>query len=85
MRIIRDYSYIIDNINNKTSYKMKKIMFLLAVFILSACSEDFLRLYPETSVNESIFYKSQEDFILLANGCYTPMRDYLKHHYWMMA
>jgi hypothetical protein len=69
----------------KHHIKMKNIMFLLAVFILSACSEDFLRLYPKTSANESIFYQSQEDFILLVNGCYTPMKDYLKKDMWMMS
>lgn len=65
---------------------MKKIIYtLLVLSILSACSDEFLELYPETSLNEGNFYKSEKELILLANGCYVPMRDYEKNTHWIMA
>jgi tetratricopeptide (TPR) repeat protein len=64
---------------------MKKIYYLLLVCVFSACSNDFLELYPETTLNEDNFYNSENEFILLANGCYTPMRDYEKDFHWIMA
>lgn len=64
---------------------MKKIMLLLVICVVSACSDDFLELYPEATLNEGNFYQTESEFILLANGCYVPMRDYEKDHHWVMA
>ena len=66
-------------------YTMKNIIFLLILFIVSACSNNFLELYPETSLNEGNFYKTGDEYILLANGCYVPMRDYEKSFHWLLA
>lgn len=49
------------------------------------CSDSFLELYPESTLNEGNFYKSETEFILLANGCYVPMRDYEKNDHWVLA
>lgn len=64
---------------------MKKILYILSLFLITACSEDFLTLYPESTLNEGNFYQSEEEIILLANGCYVPMRDYEKNIHWVLA
>ncbi|WP_353718802.1 RagB/SusD family nutrient uptake outer membrane protein [Dyadobacter sp. 676] len=64
---------------------MKKLLILLIAGISSSCDNDFLRLYPETTLNESNFYKSETEFILLANGCYVPLRNLEKVDHWVMA
>lgn len=64
---------------------MKKIIYILAFLALPACSDDFLELYPKNTLNESNFYQSEKEFILLANGCYVPMRNYEKVEHWVMA
>lgn len=71
-------------LTKKNDIIMKKIMFLLAVYILSACSDNFLEIYPETSLNESNFYQTEEQYITLVNGCYVPMQEYYKQ-YWAIA
>lgn len=64
---------------------MKKYIIVLLSFIISSCSNDFLELFPETTLNEGNFYKTQEEYILLANGCYVPMRDYEKELHWVIT
>ena len=64
---------------------MKKIIYLLFVLILSGCSGDFLENFPQTSVNESGFYQSEVEYILLANGCYVSLRDFGKADFWVVA
>lgn len=64
---------------------MRIILILLLPLLLSACSERFLELYPENSLNEGNFYKSDVEITLLVNGCYIPMRDYEKNWHWILA
>lgn len=64
---------------------MKKLFYLLIVLVFPACSDSFLELYPETSLNEGNFYQSESEFILLVNGCYVPMRNYEKNLHWVLA
>lgn len=64
---------------------MKKIKYLLALCILWGCSDSFLELYPESTLNEGNFYQSETEFILLANGCYVPIRNYEKNDHWVLA
>ena len=66
---------------------MKKIFFGSIIFIfysLCACS-DFLELYPVTSLNEGNFFRTENELILLANGCYVPMRNNTKVTKWIVA
>lgn len=58
---------------------------LLILPVFTSCSHDFLELYPETTLNEGNFYSSEEEYILLANGCYVPMRNYEKVDHWVIA
>lgn len=53
--------------------KIFSICFLLCI-ILSSCV-DFLELYPVTTLNENNFYNTENELILLANGCYVPLRN----------
>lgn len=64
---------------------MRIIFILLLPLMLGACSERFLELYPEHSLNEGNFYKSDVELTLLVNGCYVPMRDYEKSWHWTVA
>jgi len=64
---------------------MKKLLYIFCIVAISSCSEDFLELFPETTLNEGNFYQSQEEYILLANGCYVPMRNYEKDLHWVLA
>ncbi len=64
---------------------MRFIFLLILPLLLGACSERFLELYPENSLNEGNFYKSDVELTLLVNGCYTPMRDYEKNWHWILA
>lgn len=64
---------------------MRKLIVLLTGLVVTGCSNEFLELYPETSLNEGNFYQSESEFILLANGCYVPMRDYEKNLHWVLA
>ncbi len=64
---------------------MKNIFLLLGLLLLSSCSNSFLEIYPETSLNEGNFYKSEKEYILLANGCYIPMRNYYKESGWIIG
>jgi hypothetical protein len=64
---------------------MKNMIYFFFIFILASCSKKFLEIYPETSLNEGNFYKTESDFIDLANGCYVPMRDNEKNNHWVIA
>lgn len=65
--------------------KLKYIALSLLVILTSSCSKDFLDLYPETSLNEENFYKSDNDFIQLVNGCYIPLRNNEKSTHWNVS
>ena len=64
---------------------MKKLIYIAGLFLLSSCSNDFLDIYPKTSLSEGTFYQSETEYILLANGCYVPMQNYEKVEHWVMA
>lgn len=64
---------------------MNKIICIALVFLLSSCSESFLNLYPETTLNEGNFYKSETEYILLANGCYVSLRNAEKNTHWVLT
>ncbi len=64
---------------------MKRIIIAGLVFGLYSCSGDFLNIYPETSLNEGNFYKSDEEIVTLVNGCYTALRDLEKSTHWIIS
>lgn len=65
---------------------MKNLIILIfALIILSGCKDNFLELYPKATLSEGSFYQTEVELILLANGCYVPMRDYEKNQHWILA
>jgi len=64
--------------------KFKYTLFI-ATLVLSSCSNDFLELYPETSLNENIYYQSDDEFVLLVNASYIPLRDLGKNDHWRIS
>ena len=64
---------------------IKIIYCFFLVFILSACSNDFLEIYPDTDLSEGNYYKTESDFVELANGMYLPMRGYTNNDSWVIA
>jgi len=63
---------------------MKLIKYMAFVFFATSCSNSFLELYPETTLNEGNFYQSETEYVLLVNGCYVPLRNQ-KNTYWVIA
>jgi hypothetical protein len=56
---------------------MKKIILSIAIaviFSLASCSDDFLELYPETSVTSNTFYKTPAHFEQALMGAYNRVR-----------
>jgi len=64
---------------------MKKLLYIVFLFVISSCSHDFLEIYPDTTLSEGNFYQTQEEFILLANGCYIPLREIEKNTHWVIS
>ncbi|WP_080054208.1 RagB/SusD family nutrient uptake outer membrane protein [Spirosoma aerolatum] len=64
---------------------MRHLICGFLLLVLTGCSNSFLELYPKTTLNEGNFYQSEVEYILLANGCYVPIRDYEKNIHWVMA
>lgn len=64
---------------------MKNLSWLFLTIVLVSCKKEFLTIYPENALNEGNFYKSEKEYILLANGCYLGMRNYEKEQHWVMA
>jgi len=53
---------------------MKKLATILAILIMSSCSEDFLDLVPESSITTGNFYKTEDHFNQALAGAYASMR-----------
>ena len=64
--------------------KILNIIIVILGLGIASCS-DFLDLYPETSLNESNFYKSDNEFVLLVSGAYIPMRNYERQNHWYIT
>lgn len=64
---------------------MNKLLYIVFVFILSSCTESFLNLYPDTTLNEGNFYRSETEYTLLANGCYVSLRNAEKNTHWVLS
>lgn len=53
---------------------MKKLATILAILIMSSCSEDFLNLVPESSITSGNFYKTEDHFNQALVGAYASLR-----------
>lgn len=67
---------------------MKKPLIYILLFVsigMSACSEDFLALAPETQLNTENFYKTETDFNQAMAGVYQSLRAYVGTSSWSMG
>lgn len=64
---------------------MKKIIYVLALSLMTGCTNKFLELYPKSTLNEGNFYQTEVEYTLLANGCYVPLRDNERNNHWILA
>ncbi|MGI6048031.1 MAG: RagB/SusD family nutrient uptake outer membrane protein [Petrimonas sp.] len=54
---------------------MKKLIYyLIGIFLLNSCSDDFLKISPETSITEGTFFKNESHFNLAVVAAYEPLR-----------
>lgn len=55
---------------------MKKLLVISSVIglCLLSCQDDFLELYPETSLTSATFFKTESDFEQAVNAAYVPLR-----------
>lgn len=55
---------------------MKKLLYAIAItsLLLTACSEEFLELVPESSITSGNFYKTEAQFDQALNGAYASVR-----------
>lgn len=54
--------------------KRLKLYSILPLFILTACSDDFLRVVPESSITTGNFYKTETQFLQALTGVYASLR-----------
>lgn len=47
---------------------------ILGIFLLNSCSDDFLRISPETNLTDAAFFKTESHFKLALVGAYLPLR-----------
>ncbi|GGE40180.1 membrane protein [Psychroflexus planctonicus] len=53
-----------EQLNHKKYFKMKNILTLIiAFFILSSCSDDFVEVTPPFAVNDETFFQGEEDYV----------------------
>ena len=61
---------------------MKKIYILIALVCLTiSCKKDFIRLSPEDSYTDGVFYKTEQQFRSAVVAAYAPLRDVLVNDY----
>jgi len=56
--------------------KARKYIFstILALFLLFACSEDFLNIKPPNNLSEADYYKTEQQAIETVTSCYDPLK-----------
>lgn len=54
---------------------MKKLLIIVVVLVLTACSKDFLDKHSLTQIGEASFWKNEQDAILGINGIYDVLQD----------
>lgn len=65
--------------------KSNIIYSIIILFMLSGCSDSFLEIYPPQKLNEGTFYKTQDDFVMAVNGCYSQLQSLYRGAQWQMS
>jgi hypothetical protein len=60
----------------KISKINKQLLIVISIFLLSACSEDYLNPEPRTVYTETEIWKTMENTYLYINGFYKPIYEY---------
>lgn len=65
---------------------MKKIFLLgMAVFVLASCSKDFIELTPPSNLNNTAFYKTQQDINQATLSAYASLRELYNSTYYQLG
>src|SRR5690606_1232564 len=65
---------------------MKKLIILIGIAgIMSTGCDNFLEIYPETSLSSETFFKTEADFEQAVNAAYAPLRNIINDRAWLLA
>lgn len=65
---------------------MKKLIILIGIAgIMSTGCDNFLEIYPETSLSSETFFKTEADFEQAVNAAYAPLRSIVNDRAWLLA
>lgn len=65
---------------------MKKLIILIGIVgIVSTGCDNFLEIYPETSLSSETFFKTEADFEQAVNAAYAPLRNIVNDRAWLLA
>ncbi len=65
-------------------YLRTTIICLTTIFLYAGC-EDFLEIYPETSLSSETFFKTEKDFEQAVNAAYAPLRTIANDRTWLLS
>lgn len=65
--------------------KNLNIILICCAFLLTAGCEDFLEIYPETSLSSETFFKTESDFEQGVNAAYAPLRSIVNDRAWLLS
>ncbi|HTF19495.1 MAG TPA: RagB/SusD family nutrient uptake outer membrane protein [Chryseolinea sp.] len=64
--------------------KTKILLICLLSGVLAGC-DDFLTVYPETSLSSATFFTREADFVQAVNGAYVPLRAIANDRAWLLG
>src|SRR5690554_6077947 len=65
---------------------MKKLIVLIAMAgIMSTGCDNFLEIYPETSLSSETFFKTEADYQQAVNATYAPLRTIVNSRAWLLG
>ena len=74
----------IDTLKRIQQMKTKILMICLLSGALASC-DDFLTVYPETSLSSATFFTREADFVQAVNGAYVPLRAISNDRAWLLG
>src|SRR5690349_11853530 len=74
----------IEKTKSMNQMKTKILIIFLLAGALSGC-DDFLTVYPETSLSSATFFTREADFVQAVNGAYVPLRAIVNDRAWLLG
>src|SRR5690606_40021066 len=65
--------------------KNLNIILICCAFLFTTGCEDFLEIYPETSLSSETFFKTESDFDQGVNAAYAPLRSIANDRAWVLS